>query len=232
MENFGDTFNGRLLLLIIDKIVIGAIVAIAFFFFDKHKTKDARKHQARQAEVQLQFERSRLIKEFLPVIQDDSMDLVTRGYVLRSAVLTRSLDADAAFEIGQDFLRAGLSENHYKRIVSATLPDSVAAFARRGVQIENEWHGAMGTFPELDTTFNPVGCGSSSSGGPTSLLRPRRGRRQLDPSVRGRGEEATTGTGVQRYLCRQRPLWGFSAVTRALRGRSQYASKHRLPVAA
>ena len=41
---------------------------------------------------------------------------------------------------------------------------------------------------------------------PNQSLRRRRGRRQLDPSTRGRGEEAATGTGVRRYLCRQRPL--------------------------
>ena len=66
---------------------------------------------------------------------------------------------------------------------------------------------------------------------PNQSLRRWRGRRQLDPSTRGRGEEAAKGTGVRRYLCRQRPL-GVSAGTRALRGKFQYASKRRLPVAA
>lgn len=167
MENFADTFKAKLWLLVVDKIVIGAIIAIALFVYDQHKTEDARTHQAlqdrkqelreqRQTELQLQFERSRLVKEFLPVIQDPKVDLVTRAYVLRSAVLTESLDAEAAFEIGQDFLRAGLSASHYKRIVSATLPSGIGAFAKRGVQISKEWHDSLGGFPNFDTLFNPV----------------------------------------------------------------------------
>ena len=50
---------------------------------------------------------------------------------------------------------------------------------------------------------------------PNQSLRRRRGRRQLDPSTRGRGEEAAKGTGVRRYLCRQRPLEVFRWYSRA-----------------
>ena len=63
-----------------------------------------------------------------------------------------------------------------------------------------------------------------------SLLR-RRGRRQLDPSTRGRGEEAAREEPVSDGTCAVSDRWGVSAGTRALRGRSQYASKRRLPVA-
>ena len=51
---------------------------------------------------------------------------------------------------------------------------------------------------------------------PNQSLRRRRGRRQLDPSTRGRGEEAAKGTGVRRYLCRQRPLGVFRWYSRPL----------------
>ena len=37
----------------------------------------------------------------------------------------------------------------------------------------------------------------------------------MDPSTRGRGEEAAKGTGVRRYLCRQRPLEVFRWYSRA-----------------
>ena len=50
---------------------------------------------------------------------------------------------------------------------------------------------------------------------PNQSLRRWRGRRQLDPSTRGRGEEAAKGTGVRRYLCRQRPLGVFRWYSRA-----------------
>jgi hypothetical protein len=70
VENFADSFNGKLLLLLIDKIVIGAIIAFAFLLYDRYKTADTRKYEAERARTQLSFERSRLLKEFLPVIDD------------------------------------------------------------------------------------------------------------------------------------------------------------------
>ena len=66
---------------------------------------------------------------------------------------------------------------------------------------------------------------------PNQSLRRRRGRRQLDPSTRGRGEEAAKGNRCPTVTCAVSDRWGVSAGTRALRGRSQYASKRRLPVA-
>lgn len=145
-----------LFLLVVDKLIIGLIIAAAFFWYDRYKTIESRKYQKEQQKIQRQFERSRLLKEFLPIIRDSKVDLVTRGYVLRSAVLLRALDAAAAFEIGQDFLRAGLQENHYKRVVSAMLPHSIGAFSARGTQIAREWREALGSFPFLRTRFDPV----------------------------------------------------------------------------
>ena len=156
MNEPANPFSAQLLLLIVDKLIIGAIIAVAFFCYDRYKTTESRKYQEQQQQIQLRFEQSRLLKEFLPIIQDSSVDLVTRGYVLRSAVLSRALDAAAAFEIGQDFLRAGLQENHYKRVVSVMLPDSIGAFSTRGTQIAREWREALGSFPFLRAHFDPV----------------------------------------------------------------------------
>lgn len=167
MTTLADTFRGKLYFLAIDKLVIGAIVAAALYFYDDHKTNDSRLYQEnldrhqeareeRESSIQLQFEQARLIREFLPIIQDRSVDLVTRGYLLRSAVLTQSLDAAAAFEIGADLLRDGLPAHHYKRIMKETLPASIGAFAMRGVEISHEWYDAMGHFPNFDTIFSPA----------------------------------------------------------------------------
>ena len=167
MTAFADTFGGKLCLLAIDKLVIGAIVAAALYFYDQHKTEDSRQYQAqldkyqeareeRQSSIQLQFEQARLIREVLPVIQDRNVDRVTRGYLLRSAVLTQSLDAVAAFEIGTDLLRDGLSAHHYKSIMKETLPESIGALAARGVEISREWHETLGYFPNFDIKFNPA----------------------------------------------------------------------------
>lgn len=103
-----ESFKGKVLLLVVDKIIIGAIIATAFFVYDQYKTTDTRRYERQRVEIQRSFERSRLIKEFLPVVQDESINLTTRAYVLRAAVLTHAIDPDAAFELGQDFFRKGL----------------------------------------------------------------------------------------------------------------------------
>ncbi len=156
MSHLADSFRGKLLLLILDKFVIGAIIALAFVCYERYKTEETRKYEEKRSEIQLQFERARLLKEFLPIIQNSDTNPVTSSYLLHSAILTNSLNADAAFDIGRDFLYGKLSENRYKEIVSATLPESIGAFARRGVQIAKEWHSALGSFPHLDASFNPL----------------------------------------------------------------------------
>jgi hypothetical protein len=154
--DLSDTFNGKLLLLVIDKIVIGALLAIAFFMYDRYKTNDARKYDESRAGIQLSFERSKLLKEFLPLIQDAKVDLTTRAYLLRSAVVSGAIDSETAFELGQDFLRAGLAPNHYLRVISAMLPKGIASFANRGVQIADEWHSSLHSYADLDSVFDPV----------------------------------------------------------------------------
>ncbi len=155
-SEFSETFRGKLLLLVFDKVVIGAMIAAAFFLYDRYKTIDLRNYEASQANVQLSFERSRLLKEFLPLIQDGSVDLTTRAYLLRSAVVSGAIDSETAFELGQDFLRGGLPANHYLRVVSSMLPSGVASFANRGGQIANEWYSTLNHFPDLDSVFDPV----------------------------------------------------------------------------
>lgn len=150
-----EKFGHKVWLLIIDKIVIGAVIALAIFLYDGYKTKNEREYRDLQAQTLLRIERSTLLKEFLPIIQDNNRDLVTRGYVLRSAVVVGALDADAAFEIGQDFLRLGLSANHYQRILPEMLPDGIGAFSRRGVQIAIDWYDRFEYFPNLDVVFDP-----------------------------------------------------------------------------
>ena len=43
-------------------------------------------------QVQLQFERAQLVKEFLPAIADDKTNIVTKAYLLRSAIVTGAID--------------------------------------------------------------------------------------------------------------------------------------------
>ena len=84
---------------------------------------------------------------------------------------------------------------------------------------------AMERFP------NTVGCGSFSSAAPTSLYDGGEAggswiRQRVVVVRKRRRGPVSDGT------CAVSDRWGFSAGTRALRGKFQYASKRRLPVAA
>lgn len=151
-----ESFKSKLTLMLIEKLIIGAIIAIAIFVYDRYKTVDNREYEQKRAETQLAFERSRLIKEFMPVIQNESLDLVSRAYILRSAILAKAIDPEAAFEIGQDFLRKGLERNHFIRLVSSMLPHGISSFSRRGVQISAEWYESFKSLMNIETLFDPV----------------------------------------------------------------------------
>lgn len=179
MSRFADLFKGKLLLLVLDKVVIGAIVGGAFIIYDRTTTEETRNYEEKRLETQLQFERARLLKEFLPAIQDPQTSPITRRYLLRSAILTKSLDADTAFSIGRDFLYGKIPEDRYKEFVSYTLPGSIGAFARRGVEIAREWHSALGGFPRLDAKFNPLNDVEHFPEGTSSFIKEARLLRDL-----------------------------------------------------
>ena len=94
----------------------------------------------------------------------------------------------------------------------------IAADERQAVEPEAHrvkptlYLGMDGTGIPMRKAETAQGCSSSSSAAqPVAAAR----RKAVEPSTRGRGEEAATGTGVRRYLCRQRPLGVFRWYSRA-----------------
>lgn len=190
MSAFADSFWGKFLLIVLDKIVIGAIIAVAFVCYELYRTKESRnyeetrieaqrEYEERRAEIQLDFERARLLKEFLPIIHDPQTIPITSSYLLRSAIRTNSLDGDAAFSIGSDFLYGKLSDVRYKEFVSETLPGSINALASRGVEIAKEWQSVLGSFPNLDVRFNPLNGEENFLEGSASFIKEARFLRDI-----------------------------------------------------
>ncbi len=185
MSSFADSFWGKFLLIVLDKIVIGAIIAVALVCYEHYRTEENRNYEElrteaqrdyeeRRSEIQLDFERARLLKELLPVIQDPHTIPITSSYLLRSAILTNSLDGDAAFSIGRDFLYGRLSESRYREFVSDTLPESIDALANRGVEIAKAWQSVLGSFPNLDVRFDPVSGQENFPKGSSSFIQEAR----------------------------------------------------------
>ena len=141
-----ESFRGKLSLLVIDKLVIGAVIALAFVVYDLWRTADLHRYETKSKEVQfryetqakevqLQFERAKLVREFMPVIAGREADVVTRAYVLRSAIATGSLDAEAGIELGRNLLEAGLDDQTFTRVMAPTMPSGLPALARFGEQV-------------------------------------------------------------------------------------------------
>ncbi|TAK09461.1 hypothetical protein EPO44_01255, partial [bacterium] len=151
-----ESFRGKLYLLAIDKIVIGAIIAAALVAYDRFCTIEVRNLEAKAATIQLTFERARLAKEFLPFITNRKEDVIARGYTLREAVRTGSIDADAAVEIGRQILEDGIPDDHFRRVMVVALPDGASAISRRGVELSAGWRKVDNTPFTPTSTFNPV----------------------------------------------------------------------------
>lgn len=151
-----ESFRGKLYLLAIDKIVIGALIAAAFVAYDRFRTTEVRRLEGNAAQVQLTFERARLAKEFLPFITNRKEDVIARGYALREAARTGSIDADAAVEIGRQLLSDGISDDHFRRVMVVVMPHGMRAIARRGVELASSWRKRTGTSFQPTALFNPV----------------------------------------------------------------------------
>jgi len=130
-----ESFRGKLYLLVIDKLVIGAVIALAFVVYDLWRTADLHRYETQAKDVQLQFERAKLVREFMPVIVRREADVVTRAYVLRSAIAIGALDAEAGIELGRGLLADGLDDQTFTRVMASTMPSGLPALARFGEQM-------------------------------------------------------------------------------------------------
>jgi len=147
-----ESFRGKLYLLVIDKLVIGAVIALAFVVYDFRRTADLQRYETQAKDVQLQFERAKLVREFMPVIAGRGADVVTRAYVLRSAIAIGALDAEAGVELGGNLLADGLDDQTFTRVMASTMPNGLPALARFGEQTSVRLRPIS---PLISGTFRP-----------------------------------------------------------------------------
>ena len=100
-----DSFEGKVLLLIVDKLVIGIVIALAFVGYDIWKTFDERDYRE---EIELPLKRAEYVKELVPMVLDNDRDVLIRGQALSALVETHSISADSAVTLAQSLLLADL----------------------------------------------------------------------------------------------------------------------------
>lgn len=111
-----ETFRGKLYLLVLDKVVIGALIAIAFLVYDQWKTQEIRRYASAQEETQLGFRRAEYVRQLVPIVLDSKQDILYRAHSLGALVETKSIDANSAVNFAQKLLDSNVlgSEEYTK----------------------------------------------------------------------------------------------------------------------
>ena len=107
-----DTFRGKFYLLVIDKIVIGTLIAIALFVYDRWKTHEVRSYTEAQEEIQLGFKRAEYVKQLVPIVLDDTKPVRYRAQSLGALVETKSIDASSAVIFAKMLLDSNVLESN------------------------------------------------------------------------------------------------------------------------
>ncbi len=91
-----ETLRGKLLLLVLDKLVIGAVLAFAFFGYDLWKTREVRSYNEVRQRTELGFKRAEYVKELVPVALDPTGDVLVRAQALTALVDTEAISPMSA----------------------------------------------------------------------------------------------------------------------------------------
>lgn len=133
-----ESFKGKTLLLIIDKLIIGAILAVAFVLYDQYKDDRARQERIESQEIQLNFERAKMAKEFWPIIMNAENDILVRGYTLRSGMMSKAIESNTGQDVAYKLYKEGLSDNDFIIIGKVGLPDGLVAFLKNANELAKE----------------------------------------------------------------------------------------------
>jgi hypothetical protein len=106
--------QGKLYLLIWDKLVLGTMIALAFVCYDRWKSAEQRKYEDK---VTLAFQRASYVKELVPIVVDSKTDVAVRGQALIALVETRSISDNSALALAERLLRDGLIRSDYPEML-------------------------------------------------------------------------------------------------------------------
>ena len=106
----GSAYRQQVLLLVIDKVIIGALIAAAFVLYDTWKTEELRRYDDGRRETDLEFTRSGHVREFLPVVMDSQGNPLLRIEALAALVDTQSISSETAVRLANRLIVDGILE--------------------------------------------------------------------------------------------------------------------------
>ena len=95
---------GRLLLMAIDKMIIGALIGGAILAYDIFKTKEIRTYNETREEIQLSFKRAEYLEKLLPIVLDRKQQTLVRAHALGSLIGTQATDPYSAVSFANKIL--------------------------------------------------------------------------------------------------------------------------------
>ena len=105
-----DSFRGKIYLLVFDKVVLGAVIALALFAYKRWETNDQRVYEDRTT---LAFQRATYVKELVPMVVDTQRDMSARSQALIALIETGSVSDKNAIGLAALLLRQGLIRSMY-----------------------------------------------------------------------------------------------------------------------
>lgn len=192
-----DSLRGKFYLLLLDKILLGAVIAIAIIVYDRFKTADQHAFEERMSiaaheleveraeladarsqsllERQLEFERARLLGESLPRILAKDREAAERAHLVRAMVRTKSLDPETAVVLVDQLTEEGLRDSDFYSVAREILPAGMPAVARIGAALA-EHVGTVGA------VIDPV-SGRETGAVPPEVRRARLWQRALTEAI-------------------------------------------------
>ena len=98
------SFRAKVWLLVLDKIVIGAIILVALAFYKNWEMEESRAYAEDREEIQLAFRRAENLKELLPVVLDGQRENQLRNHMLVALIDTQSLSSSSAVDLASQIL--------------------------------------------------------------------------------------------------------------------------------
>lgn len=133
-----ESTRSRVLVLLLDRVLIGAVVGFAFVNYDIYRADRDAQREDRALQAQLRVERARASGELLPSILDRTSEVGSRGYLLSSALSAELIAPEAAIELLSSLHREGILNSQFLRIAGVALPAGLAAVGRHGARLRDE----------------------------------------------------------------------------------------------
>ena len=104
IEIDSDSFRAKVWLLVLDKIVIGAIIFGAFAIYQYLEKKESRDYAEDREEIQLAFRRAENLKELVPVVLDGQREIQLKAHMLSALINTQSISSSSAVDLASQIL--------------------------------------------------------------------------------------------------------------------------------